>query len=179
MSLSIATVAIGNPGNTADRNGLGWVDHNSAIGTHEVTISQYSQFLNAVAASDPYQLYNPSLMTNALNGGIKRSGSDGNYSYIPTPGTERYPITGLSWLDAARFANWLSNGQPAGVQTALTTEDGACTMSPDAINRKLAVTRNTIDPNTQKAVSHFIPTENKWYKSAYFNPDLNQGAGGY
>ena len=35
------------------------------------------------------------------------------------------PVNYVSFWDAARFANWLHNGQPTGAQGAGTTEDGA------------------------------------------------------
>ena len=35
------------------------------------------------------------------------------------------PVNYVSWGDAARFANWLHNGQLTGLQDLTTTEDGA------------------------------------------------------
>jgi formylglycine-generating enzyme required for sulfatase activity len=175
--VNIETVRVGNPGNRPDRNGYGRVDASYSIGKYEITISQYCAFLNAVAASDPYRLYNPGLMTNPLNGGITRSGSDGSYSYTPIAGTEAFPITGVSWFDAARFANWLANGQPVGACNAQTTEDGAYTLAGRLSGPSAA--RNSINPNTGQPPSFALPTENEWYKAAYHNPRLRNGRGGY
>ena len=124
MGITIETVRVRRAGNKPDTTGYGRVDNNYAIGKYEITISQYTSFLNEVAASDPYRLYNPSLMTNPINGGIIRSGSDGSYVYSPITGTDQLPITGVSWFDAARFVNWLDNGQPSGASSEQTTEDG-------------------------------------------------------
>jgi hypothetical protein len=124
MSINIETVRIKEKGNRSDRNGYGRVDANYSIGKYEVTVGQYSAFLNAVAASDPYRLYNPGLMTGAFNAGITRSGAAGSYSYSPVSGTDDFPVTGVSWFDAARFVNWLANGQPSGPCGPGTTEDG-------------------------------------------------------
>ena len=50
---------IGDAGNANDAStGLGSVNYDYYIGTYEVTVAQYTEFLNAVAASDPYGLYN-------------------------------------------------------------------------------------------------------------------------
>ena len=65
-AITIDTVPIGNPGNPADLryaefyhpNGFGSVAQSFNIGKTEVTNKQYVEFLNAVAASDPYALYN-------------------------------------------------------------------------------------------------------------------------
>jgi sulfatase modifying factor 1 len=46
-----------------------------------VTIQQYTDFLNAVAASDPYELYNPSMASDHTIAGISQSGSPGSYTY--------------------------------------------------------------------------------------------------
>jgi formylglycine-generating enzyme required for sulfatase activity len=177
VNVKIETVNVTDPRNRADRNGFGRVDANYAIGKYEVTVEQYAAFLNAVAASDPYRLYNPGLMTNPLNGGITRSGSDGSYSYTPIAGTERFPITGVSWFDAARFANWLANGQPQGPSTEQTTEDGAYSLEGRLSGALVA--RNTINPNTGLTPSFALPTEDEWYKAAYYIPTRNRGRGGY
>jgi len=83
-------------------------------------------------------------------------------------------VSYVTWFDAARFANWMANGQPGGRQAAGTTENGSSNLARASGNR--AVPRNSVNPNTGKAPTHFIPTENEWYKSAYFAPNKN-GAG--
>jgi formylglycine-generating enzyme required for sulfatase activity len=115
-------------------------------------------------------------MTNALNGGINRMGSDGQYSYSPIPGTERFPITGISWFDAARFTNWLANGQPTGSSSPATTEDGAYSLNGRTSG--LTVQRNSINPNTGIATTFALPSEDEWYKAAYYSPELNNNQGG-
>jgi formylglycine-generating enzyme required for sulfatase activity len=157
---SLETVPVGNPGNAPDPGlDLGAVASEYRIGKYEITNSQYAEFLNAVAAIDPNRLYNED-MGNPLpgapgHGGITRSGSPGSHTYSAVPGRENKPVSYVSWHDAARFANWLHNGQPAGEQGPATTEDGTYDMSlgPDVIRKAGA-----------KA---FLPTENEWYKAAY------------
>lgn len=177
MTVEIQLVRIGNKDNRADRTGYGRVENNYSIGKYEITVAQYTTFLNAVAASDPFRLYNEGLMTSALNRGITRSGVDGAYSYSPVSGTDHFPITGVSWFDAARFANWLANGQPSGPCSPETTEDGAYTL-----NGKLSgqsVSRNATNPNTGTHPSFALPTEDEWYKAAYYDPELHNAKGGY
>jgi formylglycine-generating enzyme required for sulfatase activity len=87
------------------------------------------------------------------------------------------PITYVSWFDAARFANWMSNGQPQGAQDATTTENGAYALN--GATRGVAVARNAVNPNTGAPPTYAIPLENEWYKAAYYSPALNDGAGGY
>ncbi len=55
QAVTIDMVSVGNAGNAADPlTGYGSVSDAYAIGKYEVTIGQYSEFLNAVAATDSY-----------------------------------------------------------------------------------------------------------------------------
>jgi formylglycine-generating enzyme required for sulfatase activity len=115
-----------------------------------------------VAAPDPNLLYSTFMGSDATFGGITRSGISGSFSYSVKSGFASKPVTYVSFWDAARFANWLQNGQPTGLQTSLTTEDGAYTLSPAAIAAN-SVLRNT-------GASVFLPSESEWYKAAYYDP---------
>ena len=79
--LTIDTVTVGDSGNAADTTTNGAVADVFALGKYEVTIGQYTTFLNAVAATDTYSLYNPGMTTDQNIAGITRTGSSGGYSY--------------------------------------------------------------------------------------------------
>ena len=95
------------------------------MGKYDVTASQYTAFLNAVAATDTYGLYNtymnsrrePNLRDSA------RGGLSGSFTYSVNR-NGNYPVNYVSWGDAARFCNWLQNGQPTGAEGNGTTETG-------------------------------------------------------
>jgi len=148
-AVTMAWTPIGNPGNGADSTGFGAVGYAYRIGTYEVTNAQYAELLNAKASSDPLGLYNTNMA------GIARSGVSGNYTYSLVAGREEVPVNYVSFFDAARFANWMNNGQGSG-----DTESGTYTLSngspPD-------VTRNV-------GATVFLPSEDEWYKAAYYNP---------
>lgn len=165
----IPTVPIGNPGNAPDTvimsdgtTGYGDVGYDFEMGTHEVTNAQYAAFLNAVADSDPNNLFNP-LMQSAINGGIARIGVDGSYTYTLRPGWQNKPVIFVSFFDAARFANWLHNNQPAGPQSVNTTEAGAYTLfGPTSIGS------GDIDGNGRnQGWLWAVPSEDEWHKAAY------------
>jgi hypothetical protein len=66
-AVTIPTVPVGNLGNGNDPltgNLYGGVGYAYNIGTTEVTVGQYTDFLNAVAATDTYALYNTSMGTD-------------------------------------------------------------------------------------------------------------------
>jgi sulfatase modifying factor 1 len=183
---TIPTVSIGNPGNLPDTRyvnvgvtpptGIGAVAHSFQIGKTEVTNAQYTVFLNAVAATDMYGLYNTEMGSEFLGGqtwgGIVRSGTPGSFVYSVKPaalnGAYTYddkPVVYVNWGDAARFANWLHNGQPTGEQGASTTEDGAYTLNGAVTDGELAaVTRNSV-------ARWWLPSSDEWYKAAYHKND--------
>ena len=165
-STIIPTVPIGNSGNPADTLvmgdgtwGYGSVAYAYNIGQTEVTNAQYTAFLNAVAASDPFGLDNPSMGSSQLGfrGGIARSGAPESYTYSTHSGREDHPVNFVSFWDACRFANWLHNGQGSG-----ETETGAYTLTSSSINAN-TVTRNA---GWRWAIS----SEDEWHKAAYHQP---------
>ena len=177
-AITIATVPVGNSSNAADTqvmddgtSGYGSVPYAFRMGTAEVTNAQYVAFLNAVAGADPYGLYDP-MMGTSIPGGIVRNGSPGTYTYSVKsdaigqgPGGSNYtygnkPVVFVSWFDAIRFANWMHNAQgSAGTETGAYTLFGG-TPVPSNAN---SIVRN---PGAQ----WWLPSENEWYKSAYYNP---------
>ena len=139
---------------------VGAVNYNYRIGLTEVTNEQYAEFLNAKAVSDPLDLYNTS-MGSALTGGIVRSGASGSFSYaVKDAGAADDPVNFISFFDAIRFVNWLSNGQGSG-----DTETGSYTLlggTPTPSNSS-AVVRNP-------GATWVLPTEDEWYKAAFYDP---------
>ena len=189
-AVTIDLVPVGNAGNANDPgtgNVYGGVNYSYQIGKYDVTIGQYTDFLNAVAATDTYSLYNASTATDLNVAGIAQSGSSGSYAYsviaasgsAPNGGVSaaNRPITYVSWWDSARFSNWMANGQPTGAQNSTTTENGAYNVNGATAGDTPA--KNVMNPNTSAAPTFFIPNENEWYKAAYYSPVLNSGSGGY
>ena len=167
--VTIDLVTVGNPGNAADTTGLpnpcGAVADPYRIGTYEVTAGQYVEFLNAVAATDTHALYSIFMSVDAAGCRIQQSGSSGIYTYSVAPDYADRPVNNVSWGDAARFVNWLHNGQPTGEQDASTTEDGSYSLNGAITDAALAaVTRNA-------AATWWIPGESEWYKAAYHKND--------
>ena len=166
--VEIEWVTVGNPGNPADPlnsdafPGIGSVSYEYRIGKYEVTNAQYAAFLNAVAASDPNGLWAGSMGADP-RGGVTRTGSDGSYTYSVRANMGNKPVNFVSWYDAARMCNWMTNGQGSG-----STESGVYIFTgPQSIN---CITRDLSNPNQV-----FIPTENEWYKAAYHQPASQGG----
>ena len=144
---------IGEPGNLDDSTGFGSVPYTYEISTYEVSVAQYTEFLNTVAQSDPYGLYSGAMQSGPRGPSIIQSGADGSYTYEAVPGTENQPVRWVSFYDAARFCNWLANGQGSS-----STETGVYDMAQGA-----SVARGT---NT----TYVLPSVDEWYKAAYYDP---------
>jgi formylglycine-generating enzyme required for sulfatase activity len=164
--VTIDWVPIGNPGNAADTpstncfaSSCGSVSYAYQISKYEVSNAEYAEFLNAKAASDPLELYNTSMNSDATNGGITQSGVSGSFSYAVKSGFASKPVNYVSFYDTLRFSNWLNNGQGSG-----DTETGAYTLLGGTVapSNGTTVVRNG-------GATVFLPSENEWYKAAYYN----------
>ena len=152
-SVTIDYLFVGNPGNATDPatgSLYGAVDHAFQIGKYEVTNAQYGEFLNAKGQSNSNDIYN----TNMPTYGITQSGTSGSFTYTVTTALANHPVVYVSWFDAARFANWMMNGQGNA-----SMENGAYTLN--------GATSGIITANIGAQV--YIPSENEWYKAAYYN----------
>ncbi len=69
------------------------------------------------------------------------------------------PASRMSWFDSAMFCNWLTTGD---AYTGVYQFNGSGTMT--GLDRTL---RNG------GGLAYVLPTEDEWYKAAYFNPDGN------
>jgi formylglycine-generating enzyme required for sulfatase activity len=184
--LSIDTVHVGDAGNAAanvsnvtyDSStyagalGYGSVGYDYRLGTTEVTINQYATFLNAVAATPAgnyiENLWDLNMQSDANSAGISRTGTGtliNPYVYTAIAGTGNHPVAYVDWFDAARFTNWLQNGATA----SASTETGAYSLN--------GATSGIIARNS--GATWWLPSEDEWYKAAYYSPTLNGGTGGY
>jgi sulfatase modifying factor 1 len=154
---SLDTIVVGNPGNKADDTGYGSVAYPFKMGKFEVTCAQYVEFLNAKTKSDPYGLYDDNVLESDWGFKLERKGKGGAYTYSIESNYENRPIVKITFWDACRFCNWLHNGQGDG-----DTETGAYTLNGRMDDDKGTVRRNP-------EAKWFIPSENEWYKAAYYD----------
>jgi len=166
-AVTIDWVPVGNTGNAADTPSTncyaascGFVAYGYLISKYEVTNTQYAEFLNAKAKSDPLFLYETLMGSDATFGGITRTGSSGSYTYAAKAGFENKPVTYVTFYDSLRFSNWLNNGQGSG-----DTETGAYTLlgGTTTPSNGSTVTRNG-------GANIVLTSENEWYKAAFHSP---------
>ena len=146
--------------------GYGRVDSIFNISKFETTNAQYTEFLNA---KDPTGVNVLGLSTRGTNPIIANLGiafnpnSPDGSKYAVISGRENLPVNSVTWYRAIRFANWLNNGQGNG-----DTETGAYTLLDGT---QIPSNGDSIVRNPGATV--FLPSEDEWYKAAYFNPKTN------
>jgi len=173
----IETVPVDNIANIPDTEvmttdgttGYGPVKYAYEIAKFEVTAGQYTEFLNAVADTDAYGLYNTEMWSHLHGCKIEQTGLPGAYNYSVAPDRANRPVNYISWGDAARFANWLHNGQPTGPQDLTTTEDGSYFLDGATTRADLLAVTRELD------ATWVIPSENEWYKAAFHKNDGDTG----
>ena len=156
-SFSGEFVTVGDPNNTADTTTYGAVSQTFDIMKFEFTNQQYVQFLNSVDSNgtNPNSIYNESMGSNARGGISFTSGNSAGSKYAVKTNMGNTPVNYVSWFDAARVSNWLHNG----ATSSSSMETGAYTLNN-------ATTGNALALNI--GAKFFIPSENQWYKAAYY-----------
>jgi formylglycine-generating enzyme required for sulfatase activity len=155
---AIQWVTVGDPGNAADTTNRGAVSDSFQIMKYEFTNQQYTDFLNSVDAggNNPNSVYHVD-MGNDIRGGISfTSGAASGSKYAVKSNMGDKPVNYVSWFDAARVSNWLMNG----ATSSSSTETGAYTL--------VGGQTTGIAPAVNNGATFYIPTEDQWYKAAYY-----------
>jgi formylglycine-generating enzyme required for sulfatase activity len=158
---------VGNPGNAGDvqRQGtFGAVADVYRISKHEVTNDQYADFLNSVdaAGSNPNAVYSVWSQLDPRSGIDFNAGGASGSKYSSKTNMGNKPVNYVSFFDSMRFVNWLENGQPT---DGSGTESGVYTIG------------SGVDETRAASATFFIPSEDEWYKAAYYDPRM-EAAGG-
>ena len=175
-------VQVGDANNAAQvsgnayQNGYGAVTTDFWIGKNHFTNSQYTAFLSAIdpAGSNPNSVYRAT-MGGDVRGGISfTTGNASGQKYAAKTNMGDKPVNYVSWFDSARVSNWLHNG----AQTYGST-NGTADAPQNTGAYTLGIATSGTAPAKNEGARFYVPTENEWYRSAYHNPTLNDGAGDY
>jgi len=174
QSINMQYVTVGNPGNAADPatgvytdsgyEHFGSVGYTYNIGEYDVTDSQYCTFLNAVDPTGANALYLYSPLADAEFGISVNQAAVSGSKYSVIPGYANMPVVDVDYWDTLRFANYLDDGN---------TEAGAYTLiggSTDEFGTPSNASSLLTNPQPNAGASVWLPSENEWYKAAYYNP---------
>ncbi|MFI0348117.1 MAG: S8 family serine peptidase, partial [Chthoniobacterales bacterium] len=98
----------------------------------QVTAAQYCDFLNHVATEDLHHLYDEKMATDPQAACIVRVGAPGGYRYKVIAGRGDFPISYVTWLDEARYCNWLEASVASEAGRSEITDD---TLQEDSTKR--------------------------------------------
>jgi formylglycine-generating enzyme len=110
---------------------------------------------------------------NALGGGPTLTMAD--MTSVGGNGLNR-PATGVSWNEAARFVNWLNTSKGYSAAYKFTTAGFNADIALWTISD---AGYDASNPFRNANAHYFLPSEDEWYKAAYYDPGANGGAGGY
>lgn len=144
---------IGNAGNADDDTGYGSVGYTYRIGNYEVSRGMIGSY-------------------NALSGGPAITMTD--MTSYGGNGTNR-PATGVTWNEAARFVNWLNTSEGYSAAYKFTTGG----VNSFALWTSGDTGYDPANPFRNANAYYFLPSEDEWYKAAYYDPNKNGGTGGY
>jgi len=144
-TINMDFVDIGYAGNAPDTAGFGAVDYDYRVGKYEVTLDQFD---NACAAD------------NRIGVGSEVDGQEDFWNDGTRTVGIGAPAVFTTFYKALKFCNWLTTG---------SAYDGAYQFNGSgvfqAVDREAAV--------LAYGKVYLLPTENEWYKAAYFKPDAS------
>lgn len=157
--IDIEFVTIGNSGNSGDTRtgiheqygfpmvdpyGCGAVGYEYRIGKYEITNAQWNAFVNRAGTPT----------------GDMEQGYDESAEHTG----DQQPANCVSWAEAAQFCNWLTSGDKSkGVYQFSGTNENPGSLNFSVMNRQAA--------QALYGTIYFLPTEDEWYKAAYYRPD--------
>ena len=144
-------VTIGNPGNANDDTGYGGVADTFRMGTYEVSRDMITHA--NVAGNLGITLFD---MTSYGGNGANR------------------PVTSATWNEAARFVNWLNvtSGSVAAYNFSTQPGEGGYDAHENIVlwdQDSAGSGYNAANPFRNSNATYFLPSENEWYKSAYYS----------
>jgi sulfatase modifying factor 1 len=148
-------VSIGNPMNAADP------DTNLGAVSYPYRISKYS--------------ISQKVWDAAVANGLQNAASDTRHDAIGLIAGENTPTNNVSWYEAAVFVNWLNTSK--GYQPAynLTFSNGAWSMQ--LWSNEDSWSNGGLNRYRHKNAHYFLPSDNEWYKAAYYDPNKTDAAG--
>jgi formylglycine-generating enzyme required for sulfatase activity len=140
----------------------GSVSYEYYINKNMVTNNEYVNFLNTVDPSgyNSHNIYDHRMSRNVLGGIDIISSNDAGNKYVIKPNMNKKPVNFITWQRAAKYCNWINSKN---LQAPIDLNNSSY---------NLIVSDNTKTQRTNIA-QYFLPSNNEWYKAAYYSPDTD------
>lgn len=120
-----------------------------------------------------YRIGKYTISQNQVDAAI-RSGLTG----MPAPTlTGNQPASGVTWYQAAAYVNWLNTSCGYAPAYKLSSINGSYSMSLWPSSQAWTNGGTNLYRNANSV--YFLPSENEWYKAAYYDTNKMAGVGGY
>ncbi len=153
-AFSMEFVNIGDAGNAADTSAGstpdGSVSYEYQIGKYEVRRSMIDKYNTLFGTSNSLQI-----------------SMDAPYG-VPSATTGDTAASGISWLEAARFVNWLNTSE--GYSAAYKFADGSVIGDLNLLWTSSDDGYDPTNPFRNTNAVYALPTADEWHKAAYFDP---------
>jgi len=99
---------------------------------------------------------------------IAKATASGMANVTAGPWSGNQPAATINWYEAAAFVNWLNTSTGNTAAYDLTFSNGSWSMA--LWSSEQAWTAGGTNLYRNKDAYYFLPSENEWYKAAYYNP---------
>ena len=154
---SIDFVSIGNPGNPVDTTGNPGAPNYVGSVAYTYNMGKYEVSRDMITKANAQGLLGISLedLTPYGGNGVNR------------------PATGVNWNEAARFVNWLNTSQGYHAAYKYDVQPGNAGYSANAdigLWTPSDPGYNAANPFRNDQAHYFLPSNDEWYKAAYYDP---------
>ncbi|MCH8271521.1 MAG: SUMF1/EgtB/PvdO family nonheme iron enzyme, partial [Planctomycetes bacterium] len=151
--------------------GIGRVDYVYRIAKLEITTDQWLEYANVFSPREGGRFFTSPAHWGA-NPDPSYTGPGRRWTLIPGQG--QTPVAGISWQEAARYANWLHNDKSTDPSAI---ENGAYDTSTWGFD---PLTGRRTDGNKLSDANFWIPSYDEWLKAVHYDPNKNgPGQEGY
>jgi len=160
---------ISDTGNTPDNceygldSKLGQVNYLYNIQDQLVTNTEYCNYLNIIdpSGSKKYQIYDERMNESPVGGIAFNSCNDVGFLYSVKNNFGNKPVTFIKWIMAAQYCNWLTNDQQSDILSITSGSYDIASLYTNPITVSGCYRQDT--------AKYFLPSENEWYKAAYYD----------
>jgi formylglycine-generating enzyme required for sulfatase activity len=147
---------------------LGQVNYTYNIQNQLVTNTEYCDYLNSIdpSGSKKYHIYDERMDTSSVGGIIYDNCNDIGYKYSIKNNFADKPVTFIKWIMAAQYCNWLTNDKSSDILSITSGSYDTASLYNNPISISGCYRQDT--------AKYFLPSENEWYKAAYYDSSINK-----
>jgi formylglycine-generating enzyme required for sulfatase activity len=143
---------------------LGQVNYLYNIQNQLITNNEYCTYLNTIdpSGNKQFQIYDDRMLSSAVGGIEYNSCANTGSMYYVKDNFSNKPVTFVKWVMAAQYCNWLTNNKSSNILSITSGSYDTASLYNNSISISGCYRQDT--------AKYFLPSENEWYKAAYYDP---------